>query len=125
MTLAGTYGDDVAPDVEMRLSFPKKSPTPSATSANFNKMYKFPTHHQYFNESQTHRDNGTYDTYGNGINGNYAAVLPPPTNNNNKPKRSLSRNVIDGKAEIVPRPHILYSLKPQILISFQKIILIV
>lgn len=91
VTLAGTYGEDMAPDVEMRLSFPKKSPPPS--SANFNKVYKFPSHQKYFNDSLSHRDNCAY---GNGNGTNQAAILPPPNGNYNNPKRSLSRNVIDG-----------------------------
>lgn len=91
MTLAGTYGDDITPDVEMRLSFPKKSPSPN----NNRKVYKFPSHHQkpnYFpNGFASHRD-APFDDYANGQHG---ALLPPPNNYN--PKRSLSRNVIDGK----------------------------
>lgn len=87
MTLAGTYGEDMTPDVEMRLSFPKKSP-----SLNSHKVYKFPTQHKSpFNEP-SQRDN-TFDEYANGY-GNHAALLPPPNNYNSK--RSLSKCVMDG-----------------------------
>lgn len=91
MTLAGTYGEDMAPDVEMRLRFPKKSPPP----VNFNKVYRFPSHQNYFNDSMSHRENCTYNGYDNG-NGHHAALLPPSNSNYNNPKRALSRNIIDG-----------------------------
>lgn len=93
VTLAGTYGEDMAPDVEMRLSFPKKSPPPS--SVNVNKVYRFPSHQKYFDDSLSHRDTCSYDSYATG-NGNHAALLPPPNGNYNNPKRSLSRNILDG-----------------------------
>lgn len=103
VTLAGTYGEDMAPDVEMRLSFPKKSPPPPSSSY---KVYKFPSHQKsnYFNESSSHRDHGIYDDYTNG----HPALLPPSSTYN--PKRSLSRSVMDGKKS----PAIAMNYKPSL-----------
>lgn len=81
----------MAPDVEMRLSFPKKSP-----SVKSQKPYRFPSHERpnYFNtSSRFQRENGSVDNYMNGQGGQPA--LLPPTNNLN-PKRSLSRNILAG-----------------------------
>lgn len=100
VTLAGTYQDDMAPEVEMRLSFPKTA----TSSKKLGNRLSINAPHE--NESNvTHQsksskslkqylDNGFYgpnETDSNHSHQQQPALLPPPSNHFN-PKRTLSRN---------------------------------
>lgn len=90
LTLAGTYNDDMAPDVEMRLSFPKKNGKADSDTSSFNKKNTFK------------QDNGNYQNYqreqsdisNENYNSNNRAALPTAGSGNINPKRTLSKAVI-------------------------------
>lgn len=120
VTVAGTYQDDMAPDVEMRLCFPKKSP--KTDDGDTDQQYR-----QKINDMNcitnfnNHHTNGTYhrqysdisnENYSTGRNGNTSAgggaaatsaltaPPPPPSSSSNlNPKRTLSKS-IPGKENI-------------------------
>lgn len=92
VTVAGTYKDDMAPDVQMHLSFPKR--TASTGDAKLQTIEK--------SKSAIYCDNGNYGG-GRDENENFdedespQAILPPPqskiqSNWTMNPKRNLSRN---------------------------------
>lgn len=96
VTVAGTYSDDMAPDVQMHLSFPKRS---SSQSKKIDKS----THNQRSIELSKDMTETELDT-----NSNYndtdsqkpdvkPAILPPPTPQSIKlnPKRSLTKNYLN------------------------------
>lgn len=92
LTLAGTYNDDMAPDVEMRLSFPKKNGKGDSETAPINRKYS----------NSYKQENGNYQSFqrehSDVSNENYQlnnrAALPTAGNGNINPKRTLSKAVI-------------------------------
>lgn len=111
LTLAGTYRDDMAPDVEMRLSFPKKSPKDDETEQHQRQRTivehpKFsnglPPHHQRLNnnfENPSLKKAGFHRQQSDVSNENYQQhsgrgirpTLPMPAHLN--PKRTLSKSI--------------------------------
>lgn len=92
LTLAGTYNDDMAPDVEMRLSFPKKngkadSDTSSLSRKNTNRPDN--GNYQNFQREQSDVSNENYQL-------NNRAALPTAGSANINPKRTLSK-AVSGK----------------------------
>lgn len=95
LTLAGTYNDDMAPDVEMRLSFPKKNGNADVDTAVSNRKSAYKQengNYQNFQREQSDVSNENYQL-------NNRAALPTTGSANMNPKRSLSKSVV-GKNEI-------------------------
>lgn len=99
VTLAGTYSDDMAPDVQMHLSFPKRS---SSQSKKIDKS----THAQRSIDMAKDAE-PEFDTHSNyndsdsqNFNAKAAAILPPPTPSSQSikfnPKRSLTKNYLNA-----------------------------
>ncbi|KAG4066145.1 hypothetical protein HA402_010347 [Bradysia odoriphaga] len=93
LTLAGTYNDDMAPDVEMRLSFPKKNGKTDSDTGSLNRKYSNSYkqengNYQSFQREQSDVSNENYQL-------NNRAALPTAGNGNINPKRTLSKAVID------------------------------
>lgn len=96
VTLAGTYCDDMAPDVQMHLSFPKRSSSQSTKSNNSNYL------RQTVEESEKQQENnGNYEDEADSIVTEQqqevqrkAAILPPPSPIPIRlnPKRTLTKN---------------------------------
>lgn len=98
MTLAGTYNDDMAPDVEMRLSFPKKNGKGDSETGFLNQKYSNSFkqengNYQSFQREQSDISNENYQL-------NNRAALPTTANGNMNPKRTLSKAVI-GMVDIL------------------------
>lgn len=112
LTLAGTYRDDMAPDVEMRLSFPKKSPKDDDTEHTQAQRHRsiidhpkfsngLPPHHHLNNnfENPTSNKAGYQRQQSDVSNENYSQhssrttrpTLPLPAHLN--PKRTLSKSI--------------------------------
>lgn len=112
LTLAGTYRDDMAPDVEMRLSFPKKSPKDDDTERSQHRRQRtivehpklsndLPPHHHLNNNFENPSSNKTnYHRQQSDVsNENYQQhssrgirpSLPMPAHLN--PKRTLSKSI--------------------------------
>lgn len=92
LTLAGTYNDDMAPDVEMRLSFPKKngktdSDTSSLNRKITNSFKQENGNFQSFQREQSDVSNENYQL-------NNRAALPTTGSANINPKRTLSKAVV-------------------------------
>lgn len=95
LTLAGTYNDDMAPDVEMRLSFPKKNGNADSDTNSLNRKTTYNKqqngNYQSFQREPSDISNENYQL-------NNRAVLPATGSANVNPKRSLSKSVI-GRTE--------------------------
>lgn len=94
VTLAGTYSDDMAPDVQMHLSFPKR------TSSLGKKIDKSINNNRSIEQANTETEldtNSNYNDTDSQKPDSKPALLPPPTPhsiNSMKlnPKRSLTKN---------------------------------
>lgn len=96
VTLAGTYGsDDMAPDVQMHLSFPKRA---SSQSKKFDKSTNIQRSIEHAKETTTEPEeldtNSNYNDTDSQKPDSKPALLPPSTPQSIKlnPKRSLTKN---------------------------------
>lgn len=92
MTVAGTYSDDMAPDVQMHLSFPKRA---SSQSKQLDKSTNMRSIELGKDATETEPDtNSNYNDTDSQKLEIKPAILPPPTPQSIKlnPKRSLSKN---------------------------------
>lgn len=93
VTLAGTYSDDMAPDVQMHLSFPKRA---SSQNKKFDKSTY--VHRSIENAKETPEPeldtNSNYNDTDSHKPDSKPALLPPQTPQSIKlnPKRSLTKN---------------------------------
>lgn len=96
VTLAGTYSDDMAPDVQMHLSFPKRA---SSQGKKFDKStYMHRSIENAKDTSEAELDtNSNYNDTDSQKPDSKPALLPPPTPQSIKlnPKRSLTKNYLN------------------------------
>lgn len=98
--MAGTYQDDMAPDVKMRLSFPKRSSSHNNQIDNTtSRLHRSVEHSKPSIAHTQYYDNGNYEFNENNMNDKQQAILPsaqqqlaPAESMNFNPKRTLSRN---------------------------------
>lgn len=105
VTVAGTYSDDMAPDVQMHLSFPKRS---SSQSKKIDKSTHVQRSIDLTKDAEPELDtNSNYnDTDSQNFNAK-AAILPPPTPQSMKlnPKRSLTKNYLNAGTVLIKMNH--------------------
>lgn len=84
VTVAGTYSDDMAPDVQMHLSFPNRS----TSQGNKPKPYRSIDNSKEFEHeihSNSFKDDHSQDRK--------PAILPPPHSIKLNPRRSLTKSI--------------------------------
>ncbi|XP_031638331.1 probable serine/threonine-protein kinase DDB_G0282963 isoform X2 [Contarinia nasturtii] len=95
VTVAGTYSDDMAPDVQMHLSFPKRAANQRKT---IEKSTSIPMESTNNNTTELEIDtNSNYNDIDLQTPDAKPAILPPPTPQSIKlnPKRSLTKNYLN------------------------------
>lgn len=96
VTVAGTYSDDMAPDVQMNLCFPKRS----LSQGNKQKVYRTIEHSKQRLIEQDIRSNHSSSKdeiyFDSQRTDKKPAILPPPHSIKLNPKRSLTKTNIFG-----------------------------